>query len=472
MPDEKIEPIEKTPLEVLKKYEDVVAACNRCGFCTSFCPTYNASGSEAQSPRGRNQLFRALLEGKVKDPVDALESIDSCLLCGECTSVCFSEVPTAHLMMQARNYINQIRELPRLVDFFFRKILVNPPLFALLLKTMFLGKRLGIATLLKKTGLLRRISPALSRAESMTPTVPIKFLLEFKACEPHLISTYQKELQKILIEERDLQGLKKKKEGAALATQPRRSHNKPTIAYLPVCGSQYIRPSIGLATINLFERLGLAFTIPNVVCCGLPAASTGAGEHTLYMAQENISRLEMGDYETIVADDSSCTAHVKDYPAFFPLGSTWLTRAQGTAQKVRELSTFLMQRGLREQLEKKTWTGGVVAYHDPCKAQYAQKITQPPRDLLKGIPRLSLVVIKDADQCCGGGGTYSFVHPEMSQAVLASKIKNIIASGCKIVVTSSTSCLLQLAAGLREAGSSIEALHLSEFLVRVLEKEK
>ena len=42
---------------------------------------------------GRNyQLFRALLEGNVKDPAQLRESIDSCLLCGECTSVCFSEV--------------------------------------------------------------------------------------------------------------------------------------------------------------------------------------------------------------------------------------------------------------------------------------------------------------------------------------------------------------------------------------------
>ena len=113
---------EKSPLEELKKFEDVVAACNRCGFCTSYCPTYKASGSEAQSPRGRNQLFRALLEGKIKNPSDALESFDSCLLCGECTSVCFSEVPTAQLMMQARQYIHQTKGLPRGYKFFFEKI--------------------------------------------------------------------------------------------------------------------------------------------------------------------------------------------------------------------------------------------------------------------------------------------------------------------------------------------------------------
>src|SRR5882672_5767277 len=95
-------------LDILKKSEEAVAACNRCGFCTSYCPTYNATGNEAQSPRGRNQTVRALIEGGIKNPAEAKEIIDTCLLCGECTSVCFSEVPTAQIMVQARHYINQM----------------------------------------------------------------------------------------------------------------------------------------------------------------------------------------------------------------------------------------------------------------------------------------------------------------------------------------------------------------------------
>src|SRR5690242_15648202 len=96
----------------IKKFEETVAACNRCGFCTSYCPTYNATGNETFSPRGRNQMFRALIEGKIKDVGEAASSIDTCLLCGECTSVCFSEVPTAQLMVQARHYLNQTRGTP------------------------------------------------------------------------------------------------------------------------------------------------------------------------------------------------------------------------------------------------------------------------------------------------------------------------------------------------------------------------
>src|SRR4051812_2364895 len=66
------------------RYEETLH-CNRCGFCTSFCPTYLATGDEALSPRGRNQALRALFEGRLQDPADAKRSFDTCLQCGICT---------------------------------------------------------------------------------------------------------------------------------------------------------------------------------------------------------------------------------------------------------------------------------------------------------------------------------------------------------------------------------------------------
>jgi glycolate oxidase iron-sulfur subunit len=82
--------------------------CNRCGFCTSSCPTYIETGNEAFSPRGRNQAFRALLEGRLENPADAKAVFSSCHQCGICTSVCFSQVPTASLMAAAKEKILEL----------------------------------------------------------------------------------------------------------------------------------------------------------------------------------------------------------------------------------------------------------------------------------------------------------------------------------------------------------------------------
>jgi len=446
------------PLSSLKKFEDAAAACNRCGFCTSYCPTYNATGNEAHSPRGRVQLVRALMEGKIASPAEAKESVDTCLLCGECTSVCFSEVPTARLMMEARNYLNETTGVSWALKFFLNHILPHPQRLQWLLRAAFLGKNLGVSFLLRKTGLLKRFFPEMDAADSLLARAPSKFLLDFPIAKP------RREIA--MLEQSHAQALHRQPPAPSSAVQ------RPKFAYMPVCGSQYLRPDIGVATLRLFDLMKLDLMIPDLVCCGLPAASYGMAEQVRALAKENIIRLERGHYEAILIDDSSCAAHIKDLPAAFQDDPAWLKRAHDAAQKVRDLSTTLLLRGLKEHLKLAPWTGGKTAYHDPCKAQYAQRLTSPPRELLAAIPRLNLVPVADADQCCGGAGTYSFVHPDFSRSILAAKTKNIVASGCSIVVTSSASCQVQLASGLRAINSNIEVLHLSEFLLRALEKRR
>lgn len=443
---------------ILKKYEEIVAACNRCGFCTSYCPTYNATGNETHSPRGRNQMVRALIEGKVSNPTQAKESIDTCLLCGECTSVCFSEVPTAELMVQARSYLNQTMGVPPLLSFFLRKILAHPKRYFWFLKTSFFFKRIGVPALLRKLNLLSKISPTLTAADELMPTVPSRFLSEEKAAAPFLERNWAKQAQ-LLAQTKD-------NNGAPTVLQ------RPKVALMPLCGSGYLLPEIGLSLIQLLRRLRVDFVVPDVLCCGLPAASYGVTEQVSAMAEENIRRIERGHFDALLVDDSSCGAHLKDYPKYLQTDARWMQRAHELSQKVKDMSQFLIQRGLKDHLKMVPWEGGLVAFHDPCKAQYGQKITQSPRELLFSIPRLAVVNIPDSDQCCGGGGTYSFVHPEISKDVLAAKIKNITATKCQIVVTSSASCLIQLRAGLREAKSKIEAMHLSAFLLRALEKKR
>jgi glycolate oxidase iron-sulfur subunit len=288
---------------------------------------------------------------------------------------------------------------------------------------------------------------------------PSKFLLDYKETAPYQEKTVHEK-------ERDTFVARQKSK----TLTPFNPKVRAKIAYMPVCGSQYLRPEIGLSTLRLFQLLGLDFTIPELLCCGLPAASYGVTDDVKAMAKENITRLERGHFEAIVADDSSCTAHIKDYPKYFTDDATWAARAATLAGSVREMSSFFIQWGLLDKLKSASWSGGSVAYHDPCKAQYGQKVTQPPRTLLSAIRGLKVVDIMDADQCCGGGGTYSFVHPELSKDILSKKVANIAKTGCRIVVTSSASCLIQLSSGLQGKTPPVEVLHLSEFLARVLKR--
>jgi glycolate oxidase iron-sulfur subunit len=402
-------------------YSDVLH-CNRCGFCTSFCPTYLATGDEGLSPRGRNQAFRALLEGRLKDPAEAERSFSTCLLCGICTSVCFAEVPTAKLMVAGREKLLASRGESWMLKLVLRGLLPRPRLLEPLLKFLFLGKRFGISRLLLRAGILRLISPKLAAAEEMSEAAPLRFLR---------------------------------------SRLPRRKKIKnPELVQFLACGPNYLKPSAGLATARILAASGLRVSTARNVCCGLPGVSCGDIPAARRLAEMNIARLEEMPDAVVLVDDSSCAAALKDYPQLFEDGSPWRARAEALARRTRDLSEWVA--------ESKLPPGGrapfSVTYHDPCKARYAQKIVNPPRQVLASLPEADVRELPEADQCCGGGGTYSFVQPEISRAVLDRKVQNISQTRAEVVATSSVSCLLQVEFGLRRAKSTTRALHLAEVL--------
>ena len=75
-----------------------------------------------------------------------------------------------------------------------------------------------------------------------------------------------------------------------------------------------------------------------------------------------------------------------------------------------------------------------------------------------------------ADACCGGAGAFGFVHEDLSDELLKTKVGNVAAVQAGVVLTSSTSCLIQLARGFRKYYPDAKVLHLSEFVAGALEK--
>ena len=81
---------------------------------------------------------------------------------------------------------------------------------------------------------------------------------------------------------------------------------------------------------------------------------------------------------------------------------------------------------------------------------------------MDGLERCEL---EGADECCGFGGLFSIELPEVSSAILDTKLDNILASGADIVVGGDVSCLMHIAGGLHRRGSDVETRHVVELLV-------
>jgi glycolate oxidase iron-sulfur subunit len=81
--------------------DDLVGTCVSCGFCLPACPTFQLTGEESESPRGRIELVAALRSGEL-EPEDARPHLDRCLGCRACEPACPSGVRYGEILELAR----------------------------------------------------------------------------------------------------------------------------------------------------------------------------------------------------------------------------------------------------------------------------------------------------------------------------------------------------------------------------------
>lgn len=416
----------KTDLGVRSVY-DAASQCSRCGYCEQSCPTYLATGREAYSPRGRNQILRLMLEGKLDDPAAAADAFSTCLLCGGCQTACYAKVPVPDLALEGRRLL--AGEVHWLVRAATRLLAERPRLFAVLLKLAYAAKRLGLS----------RAARPLLRAAGLGPLA---------AMDEHA-----DEAPSRLLDD-DLRG---------------RAAFDAKWSYFAPCGPRYLLPRVGLATWASLEALKGPGTYLDNPCCGLLAHNYGELDRARASARAVIENAENLGSLPVVGDCSSCVAFLKTYPQLFlePGQEEWRARAEAFSARVRDAIEELGETAAALVPKSKD---GVSTYHDSCRACHGQGLRDQPRRAMKGAATDSFREMTGSELCCGGAGAFAFVHGELSDQLLKDKIGRIAAVQARTVVTSSTSCLIQLARGLKTYYPDGRALHLSEFVAENLQK--
>jgi glycolate oxidase iron-sulfur subunit len=131
--------------------------------------------------------------------------------------------------------------------------------------------------------------------------------------------------------------------------------------------------------------------------------------------------------------------------------------------RVRDVTELLARDGMRGPLAGAPLDLH-VAYDPPCHLLHAQGVAVPPVRLFAAIPLLELVNVPGAAECCGSAGLFSLLEPEMSRAVLATKIDHLRAAAPQVVATGNPGCQMQIGAGLRAAGLAVRVRHPVELL--------
>jgi glycolate oxidase iron-sulfur subunit len=234
-------------------------------------------------------------------------------------------------------------------------------------------------------------------------------------------------------------------------------------AYFVGCAMNFVYPDAAERTIELLSE-DCDVRVARNGCCGLPAFAYGDESSAKALARVNLERLSRLEADIIVTECASCASFLKDYPKLLGEDDPDHGAAAALADKVRDFTEILAARGSAEAAgDARTLR---VTYHVPCHLGRYQELGDLPERILKSISGVEYVPMKEADWCCGGAGTYAFMHEGTSEAVLERKLANIEASGADAVATSCPACLMQLEYGLRSSGLKVRAVMLGDLVAR------
>ena len=227
------------------------------------------------------------------------------------------------------------------------------------------------------------------------------------------------------------------------------------VALFVTCFNDTLFPDTGRAVVGVLERLGIEVDFPlEQTCCGQMHLNSGYRHEAARLAGRFVEIFD--EFELVVAPSSSCVGTVRElYPGL--LGS-----APPVCERVLELSELLVHRLGRDDVGASF--PHRVAYHPTCHSLRVTRVGDAPLRLLRNVRGLELVELPAAEECCGFGGTFALKNPDVSAAMGARKVSNVLGTGAEVLVAADNSCLAHLGGTLTRWRTGVRTLHLAEVL--------
>jgi glycolate oxidase iron-sulfur subunit len=240
---------------------------------------------------------------------------------------------------------------------------------------------------------------------------------------------------------------------------PARGKRRGRVGLLTGCVQRFLYSDVNADTARLLSAAGYDVIAPREQgCCGALHLHAGRLDDFRGMARELMAAFDP-TLDFIVVNAAGCGSAMKEY-------DHWLSSSETVAfaRKVRDVSEVLAESEL--PLRELPIT---VAYHDACHLAHGQRVRAEPRALLRRIPGLRLVELKDGELCCGSAGVYNLVEPEIAGDLGRRKVERIREAGARVVAAGNPGCLMQIAQHARAQGLTIEVVHPVSLLARALD---
>jgi glycolate oxidase iron-sulfur subunit len=401
--------------------------CVHCGLCLGSCPTYVETGNENDSPRGRIYLWRAAVDGRADLGEEARRHLDLCLECRACETACPSGVQYGRIIGSYK------KDMARLGH-------VTPTLGAL--------QRRALFSLTPHAGRMRAVLAPLRLAQRLGLR--------------GLVDSLARLLPRSLRQMHDVVPRLQPDRGPLPEVLPPQGRRRARVALLTGCAADAFYPRTTLATARVLQHNGCEVWVPRGQgCCGALHYHSGLVAPAQTFAAANCAAFGRGladgpeRVDAIITNAGGCGPVLKEYGHLLENTAAAEAGAQFGA-RVRDVSEFLVELGpvppTRPLPIKAT-------YHDACGLSHAQKVRQPPRQLLQTIPGLELVPLAESEHCCGAAGSYNITQPEMAARLGQRKAANILETGARAVFAGNVGCLLQISRHVRNHRPDVWVAH-------------
>ncbi|MDD3519761.1 MAG: (Fe-S)-binding protein [Actinomycetota bacterium] len=401
-----------------------IEGCTRCGNCTPLCCAYEGSGDIEVSPAKKISVLKKRLDykhsllGKMfgsrelseKELKELEKAAFQCTLCSRCELECPVNIGLKDVWLSLREALVSEGRYPQSI--------------AELKNTLKKGKNISFETNKSRADWIKQI-PDIPEDRLLKKTAEVIY---FAGCVPSF---------------------------------------SPEVFQIPK------------ALLKLFQKADIDFAImgEDEWCCGFPLLAAGFKEDAMEFAEHNIKSVNERNAKYLITGCPTCfhmweriypeIAHgimnLYTYPKPIlseKMNFTVLHEVQFLSELIKE------KRFVLKPLNKK------ITYHDPCDLGRSSGIYDEPRSIIKAIPEIKFVELKNSREnakCCGGGGNLEAVSPKLYDSIAELKAQEIIESGADIVVTSCPQCVKTIAEALNKKRSVIKAMDISELLLASIE---
>jgi len=376
--------------------------CVACNLCLPYCPTYQLTQLETESPRGRISLLSAVASGQLAATDKLNDLVHHCLLCRACETHCPSSVAFARLMDKGRYLLNQ-----KLVPASRLKVVSNNFVDHLLRHPELLHRASRFAWLLKFLPNLGKKSRRFS---------------------DYLASVQQHPNWQV--------------------NYPAETPGKQVSLFLG-CISRSMDVQTLDDAIYVLNRIGFSVNIPrNQSCCGALSLHAGREDAAIEMMNKNTQAFATTD-TPIIHTASGCGINLETYSDHI--------EDTGFSSRISEISHFL-DRHWPDAFQPST-RKFTVLLHSPCSMENSSADADAPFRLLSRFPDIEIRPMSSQYNCCGAAGTKMLTDYEVSSRLREPPIDQISREMPGLVVTSNIGCALHLSEGLRKAGLDIAVKH-------------